>query len=167
MLAHLRSALLRIEKRMLGRRAYKFIIRDWTRPTDLDAAADVLATMRFSRNLAPQQLAAPAGKRVLVLAPHPDDEMIGPGGTVILALDAGCTVRVLNVTSGGADAARREGEARKVAERVGFEAEFVGQAAGRIDVGDAAAIQSGSGARDACCSDRGNRQHVLFTVARP
>ena len=153
----IRSRARRLINVIRARAAYKFIIRDWTRLTDLDAAADVLATMRFSRNLVPQQVAAPAGKRVLVLAPHPDDEMIGPGGTVILALDAGCAVRVLNLTSGGADAARREGEAPRVAERVGFAAEFVGQAEGKIDVGDAAAIQSGSGARDACCSDRGNR----------
>ena len=127
MLARLRSAIAGFEKRMSGRRAYKFVIRDWVGLSDLQAAADVLATMRFSRNLAPQQLPAPAGKRVLVLAPHPDDEMIGPGGTVIQAVAAGCAVRVLYLTSGGANAARREDEARAVADRIGFDTEFLRQ----------------------------------------
>ncbi|MCX5880707.1 MAG: PIG-L family deacetylase [Deltaproteobacteria bacterium] len=41
-----------------------------------------------------------AGTRVLVLAPHPDDETIGCGGTLALHAAAGDPVRVLILTNG-------------------------------------------------------------------
>jgi len=44
----------------------------------------------------------PARGRVLVLAPHPDDETIGPGGTVLLHADAGDEVHALFLTAGAA-----------------------------------------------------------------
>ena len=40
------------------------------------------------------------GERLLVLAPHPDDEVIGCGGVVARHLDLGCAVRVLVATDG-------------------------------------------------------------------
>ncbi len=51
---------------------------------------------------APRVLPGPPEGPVLVLAPHPDDEVIGPGGTLARHLDAGDDVRVLVLTSGGA-----------------------------------------------------------------
>jgi LmbE family N-acetylglucosaminyl deacetylase len=42
----------------------------------------------------------PTGKRVLVLAPHPDDETIGCGGTLALHAAAGDPVRVIILTNG-------------------------------------------------------------------
>jgi LmbE family N-acetylglucosaminyl deacetylase len=45
-----------------------------------------------------------AGSRVLVLAPHPDDEIIGCGGTVGLLVRAGAQVTVLQATDGSASA---------------------------------------------------------------
>ena len=63
----------------------------------------------------------PDARRVLVVAPHPDDETIGCGGTLALLADAGAEVRVVVVTDGEATAgsphpptetaARRRGEA--------------------------------------------------------
>lgn len=41
-----------------------------------------------------------AGERVLVLAPHPDDEVIGTGGLIQLALANGADVRVVFLTMG-------------------------------------------------------------------
>ncbi len=40
-------------------------------------------------------------KRVLVLAPHPDDEVLGPGGTVAKLAAAGALVHVAVVTKAG------------------------------------------------------------------
>ncbi len=39
-------------------------------------------------------------RRVLVLAPHPDDETLGPGGLIALACRGGASVRVLLLSEG-------------------------------------------------------------------
>lgn len=69
--------------------------------------------------------------RVLVLAPHPDDEIIGCGGTLSRLIEAGSSVSVLHLTDGAAtsaldgapEAARRTirlREAELVADEMGF-----------------------------------------------
>jgi len=50
--------------------------------------------------LIPFHSSDPTGKRVLVLAPHPDDETIGCGGTLVLHALAGDPVRVIFLTNG-------------------------------------------------------------------
>jgi LmbE family N-acetylglucosaminyl deacetylase len=54
------------------------------------------------------------GERLLVLAPHPDDEVIGCGGLVALHLREGRPVHVVVATDGAqaGDAAQREAESR-------------------------------------------------------
>jgi LmbE family N-acetylglucosaminyl deacetylase/glycosyltransferase involved in cell wall biosynthesis len=54
------------------------------------------------------------GERLLVLAPHPDDEVIGCGGLVALHLREGRKVHVVVATDGtqAGDAAQREAESR-------------------------------------------------------
>lgn len=69
------------------------------------------------------------GERLLVLAPHPDDEVIGCGGVVARHLDEGCAVQVLVATDGSeadpetADRAayrlQREAESREGLRRLG------------------------------------------------
>lgn len=48
----------------------------------------------------PHLLPRPPGREVAVLAPHPDDELIGAGGTLAKHVDAGEAVSVLFLTSG-------------------------------------------------------------------
>jgi LmbE family N-acetylglucosaminyl deacetylase len=43
---------------------------------------------------------APSARRALAIAPHPDDEVLGCGGSLSLLARQGCDVRVLVVTSG-------------------------------------------------------------------
>ena len=65
--------------------------------------------------------------RVLVIAAHPDDEVLGMGGTIALHTGRGDTVRVLVVTDGsstqypgdGAIRARKEEEAQHAARELG------------------------------------------------
>jgi N-acetylglucosamine malate deacetylase 1 len=66
-------------------------------------------------------------KRVLVLAAHPDDEVLGMGGTIAVHADAGDAVRIVVVTDGSstqypgdtAIRARKEDEALRAAAELG------------------------------------------------
>ena len=51
---------------------------------------------------APVILTAPPRGRVLVVVPHPDDEVIGSGGAIILHSEQGDRVKVVFVTDGAA-----------------------------------------------------------------
>ena len=44
----------------------------------------------------------PTGERILVLCPHPDDDVIGVGGTLRKHIEAGVQVAILILTDGGA-----------------------------------------------------------------
>lgn len=117
----------------MARKAYKWVLRDWLALYDLPAAADVLGTMRFTRQIEPQLFDGPRAQDILVVAPHPDDEVIGPGGTLIRMANMGRKVTVLFVTSGKTDEAEvREKEARACCAMCGFEARFAGETAGAI-----------------------------------
>src|SRR5262249_56815232 len=61
------------------------------------------------------------GERLLVLAPHPDDEVIGCGGLVALHLREGRCVRVVVATDGGqaGEPAERQREARAALSSLG------------------------------------------------
>lgn len=71
----------------------------------------------------------PDVERLLVVAPHPDDETLACGGTLALLADAGCVVHVVVATDGTATRAvsapsavvreRRRGETRRAAEILG------------------------------------------------
>jgi LmbE family N-acetylglucosaminyl deacetylase len=49
----------------------------------------------------PELVEVPPGHRVLVLAPHMDDEVIGCGGTLAKHADNGCAITVAVLTDGG------------------------------------------------------------------
>jgi LmbE family N-acetylglucosaminyl deacetylase len=51
-------------------------------------------------DIIPYHLSPPPGERIVVLAPHPDDETLGCGGTIRLLRKSGKQVKVLFLTSG-------------------------------------------------------------------
>lgn len=85
--------------------------RSGTLPTLPTIAAFVIAALalavtlayvmapRAARNTSPLDVSQ-LGKRVLVIAPHPDDETLVTGGTIHRLLAAGATVRLVNVSAG-------------------------------------------------------------------
>ena len=128
MLKRIKSIFNRLENLIFTRSAYKFIVKDWIELSDLSASADVLRTMRFTQNIEPILSDIEGKKRILVIAPHPDDEMIGPGGTLIKAIGNECKVKTLYLTSGGRtndENKERENEANLVAKKVGYQTEFL------------------------------------------
>lgn len=123
-----------IENFVWSRKAYRFQLREWTRLTDLDGAAQLLNTVRFSRAIVPVELQAPAGKRITVIAPHPDDEVIGPGGTLLLAQERGCAITVVFVTDGSAaEAVTRRKESADICRSSNWSAIHLGGVAGALD----------------------------------
>jgi LmbE family N-acetylglucosaminyl deacetylase len=132
----LRRLFRRLEASLRGRQAYKFFLRDWGALGDLTSAADVIKTIRFSRQLESLELAHPDKRRIVVLAPHPDDEVLGAGGTIIKALAARIPVTVVYVTS-GLPPQTTEAEAMAVSRQVGYETEFLHEPVKSIGLDDA------------------------------
>jgi LmbE family N-acetylglucosaminyl deacetylase len=56
--------------------------------------------MLLETDLVPYSLSNPPGERVLVLAPHPDDETFGMGGSLRLLTESGKKVKVVILTAG-------------------------------------------------------------------
>jgi LmbE family N-acetylglucosaminyl deacetylase/glycosyltransferase involved in cell wall biosynthesis len=87
--------------------------------------------MRTEEQLIPFQSADLTGRRVLVLAPHPDDEAIGCGGSLLFHADSGDPVKVVFLTNGakgdtsgetekGRYVALRQAEAKNACEILGL-----------------------------------------------
>src|SRR6476620_10155579 len=63
-------------------------------------AASIRRTSRPHVHLPPTVLTVPEGTRLLVVAPHPDDEVLGAGGLMQRVHETGGTVRVGYLTNG-------------------------------------------------------------------
>ncbi|MCU4185461.1 PIG-L family deacetylase [Acidiferrimicrobium sp. IK] len=108
-------------------------------------------------------------ERVLVVAPHPDDEVLGPGGAVRLLAARGVTVDVLAVTDGEAahPAADRQQRQALAERRAGERAEAfrrLGVHPGRLErlgVGDGAVASCEQDLTDAVASRSGPGTLVL------
>jgi LmbE family N-acetylglucosaminyl deacetylase len=88
---------------------YRFIIRHWEKISDIDTAVRLLETQFFDRHLVPVPLPVEEVRTILVMAPHQDDEIIGAGGTLLLARRAGAEIHILFLTDGRPKKATSEG----------------------------------------------------------
>lgn len=70
------------------------------------------------RSLVPYAVSRFSAKRVVVFAPHPDDEVLGCGGALADLLDQGARLDVVLVTDGAAGAQDEAGRQRVASERV-------------------------------------------------
>ena len=129
-------------KKVMGipsRSKYKFIIKDWINLSDLNACSRVLETKRFSRNLQPIQLNCPTAQKILVIAPHTDDDILGAGGTLMKAIENGSEVHTLYVTKGIVDQTKFEtvkNETIAVCNKIGLYPHFIECHNGEIPLDD-------------------------------
>ncbi|ADI00543.1 PIG-L deacetylase family protein [Salisediminibacterium selenitireducens] len=81
-------------------------------------------TKRYVRRLYQDnlKLTVPEGERILVLAPHVDDETIGLGGTILAHKEQGADVTVVYLTDGAGSQGVSDKEALKAARRKEAEA---------------------------------------------
>lgn len=101
------------------------------RTPDLGALLDLIQSRRLRRAVPPVLIDRPVGKRLLVIAPHQDDDTIGCGGVCLKAIAAGARVRIVYLTDGANPRwrgskreqyiATRKGEAVNVCRRLGAE----------------------------------------------
>lgn len=113
---------------------------------DEQQLAAFLNSQRLRLTVQPVVQDLPEGQRILVYAPHQDDETIGAGGLLIKAARAGKVIRTTYVTDGAADtkagnaretlAPRRREEAGRVWHRIGGEIQFWDLPCRRIDVSE-------------------------------
>ena len=118
---------------------YKFILKDWIGLFDLSLSSQVLETKRFTKNLQTINLKYPNSKNLLVIAPHPDDDIFGAGGTILKSIKKGAKVNVLYVTNGSKNASRIElikKESVKVCNNIGASYDFLNCEVGNIPTTD-------------------------------
>jgi len=132
---NLRNLFRRLFFFVMPRRAYKFVLNEFTRPVDLDGLTEILACTRHLRTIETIEMQTPLAQRVLVVAPHEDDEMIGPGGTIMKLLQVGATVRVVYLTDDSSKwGLERRRETLAVRAQVGYETEFLGYPSGSLPI---------------------------------
>lgn len=107
-------------------------------PADLRRLARALRSLRGSGPV----IGLPSFRRALVVAPHPDDEVLGCGGTVALLTQKGASVTIITATDGEATkgvpdrpeeiARRRRAEAERSAAALAATPRFLGLADGSL-----------------------------------
>ncbi|MEO6457135.1 MAG: PIG-L family deacetylase [Chloroflexia bacterium] len=90
----------------VARRMLRLIARRLLYPSFEHIWAALFLVARLLLRPSPRNILFTGRDRVIVVAPHPDDEMLGCGGAVIKHAAAGDQVEVLIVTDGGASRAR-------------------------------------------------------------
>lgn len=109
------------------RSAYRFVLRDLRPLLEMPQAALLLDTKRFSQVIRPVPLRGPSARRIVVIAPHPDDDIFGPGGTLLHLADAGAIIRTVYVTDGTTrDPAQLRSEAVQACRAIAAEPVFLG-----------------------------------------
>lgn len=100
MISRIKQGIKRLAFRNASRANYKFVLKDWMPLFELKYASEVLETKRFSYMLDPVEMECPQAQRIMVIAPHPDDELFGCGGVLLKAISKGAEVTVVYLTDG-------------------------------------------------------------------
>ena len=85
---------------LLTHRSYKFFIKDWSGSPDIFSAQNIINLMRHAKVIKPEVIEKINYQSILIIAPHPDDEIIGAGGAIINCLESSGTVHVYYLTKG-------------------------------------------------------------------
>ena len=126
MLLRIRNLINRFERFWWSKSAYKFYLKELTQLKSLKKSSKLYDTLIFSKTIKPVVLDSPSKKRIAVIAPHPDDEIIGPGGTLLSSTKKSCTVDIIYLTSGGRkDFVVRENEAKILCDKIGWNSHFL------------------------------------------
>lgn len=67
---------------------------------DTGISLSLISTHLPETEIVPYNVSKPLGERILVLAPHPDDETLGCGGSIKILSNAGKAIKVIFLTRG-------------------------------------------------------------------
>jgi N-acetylglucosamine malate deacetylase 1 len=101
---------------------HRVVTRRYFGTKDIAMTSLLLEVEAYRRDIVPQPLPITSLKRVLVLAPHQDDETIGAGGALLIARNAGVEISIAYCTDGqqhGIESEVRRKEAEAVCEQLG------------------------------------------------
>ena len=101
---------------------YKFYINNYKKNFSFKDADNIINSQVFQNMISPLQIKIPKNKKILVVSPHPDDEILGASGLLVKAKNNGCHVTVVFLTSGAKkDLIVREREAQQVSDKIGID----------------------------------------------
>ena len=101
---------------------YRFLTRRYFGTDNITLTKQILEIESFRNDVVPQRLPVASFKSILLLAPHQDDEVVGAGGTLAMARDAGVEIAIVYCTDGqqnGVESEVRRKESQIVCERLG------------------------------------------------
>ena len=119
-----------------------FIKKDLKSFLDLTIHRSVFEILPFSSGCINAKCKLPRNESVLVIAPHPDDELIGLGGTIQLLREKNCKVHVVYVTTGQVgkkDKIRKE--ATSVCSLLGIQYTFLSNNPSEIDLSEGLKVE--------------------------
>ncbi len=112
--------------------AYNYLLKKVYKSTDVNFIENIFQLDYFREILEPQPLHLERLKKVLVFAPHQDDEVLGCGGTLLKLAETDCHITIGFLTNGaeplhpiGSVSIRRE-EAKNVCDVLGAEMRELG-----------------------------------------
>lgn len=96
----IKSILSNLNKILVKHGPYKFVVSRWDKITDINTAANIFNTEFFRTEIKPLKLEVSEMKKILILAPHQDDESIGAGGLMLQAQKNDIECNVVFLTDG-------------------------------------------------------------------
>ena len=128
---------------MKSRSNYKFLIKKYTELDDFDNFNKILSTKRFTTHLKPLQMDCVNSNKIIVIAPHPDDDILGAGGTLLKAKSLGAEVHIIYVTNGEpSESENIKEETLEVCKNAKFFPHFLNFEPNKINVYDDEAIKN-------------------------
>ena len=95
---------------------YKFFINNYTKLDDLKTISFASKSLRSTRSIKHIILDKPLKGNTLIFAPHPDDEIIGLGGTMINSIKNKSSIHCIYFSSNK----ERSEESKKISKLLGF-----------------------------------------------
>ncbi len=108
-----------------SKKRYKFYIEEKLKLFNFETVRNILDSQAFQQIISPIQVDIPKEKKLLIIAPHPDDEILGAAGLIIKAKKNNCHISIIFLTSGSFDESNiREREARLVCNKIGVDSVY-------------------------------------------